>query len=216
MSVGSEAYIVICIEFEGVDVAFRGVGDTVHGEPFRNFAHVGVQDAVKALGPDGGELAVGVLHHCVYIALEDGVELSLDGEVVAVLEAGVGLLVHQAVVACNLEHVAEVTAGGEVHLAVEADIFDGAVVIGLPYHVHFREVREQGGVLDILVLYGFRLQEGQGGEAPAGAAPVLVLDRSNGVFLNCGKFIVLRAHGGAGLCNCRIAGKHCSKDADSL
>ena len=193
---GGEANVVVQVEALGVPVAFRGIGGPVYGEGFRNLAHVGVQDTVQALGPYGGELAVGVLDHGVHIAFEHGVQLSLHGKVIAVLQAGVRFLVHQAVGLGHVQDIAKVRAGGEVELAIQAYELLGAVCIGLAYHEHFREIRIQGRILDALGLDGLRLQERQGAEAPAGAAAVLVLDGGDGILLDNSELVICRFYRG--------------------
>ena len=73
VGVRSEADVFVHIQAQ-----ILGVQDFI----FRNFAHVGVQDAIHALGPNGGKLAVGVLDDGFYVAFEHCVKLALNGEVV--------------------------------------------------------------------------------------------------------------------------------------
>ena len=213
---GGEAHVVVRVDAQGVTVAFGGVGDTVHHEVFGNFAHVGIQDAVNTLGPHGGELAVGVLYDSVYIALEHGVEFCLDGQVVAILQSGIGTLGNHAVGTDHIQHVAEVGASPVLELTVQADELEGAVVVGLADNEHFRQVRILGLVLQALVLDHFRFEEREGGEAPAGAAAVLVLDGGDGIFLDHGELVVFRFHRSGVLCACADAsgegGEGCHKD----
>ena len=190
MGEGGEADEVVHVHAQGVAVGGRGVCDAVDGEDNRNFAEVGVQDAVKALLPRGGEGAVGILHHGVDIALQDGVELALHREVGAVVHAAELALRHDAVGADDVEDIAEVTAGAEAHLAVEAHVLVGAVVVGVADDEHPGEVRVLRGILDALGLDDFGLIEGQAGEAPAGAGAVLVLDGGDGVLLDGGELIL--------------------------
>jgi hypothetical protein len=110
-----------------------------------------------------------------------------SGKVIAVLETGVGFLVNEAVALGGFDGVTEVRAHGKVHVTVHADKLDGAVQVRLADNVHLREIRVLGGVLEALGLDDFRLQEGQGAEAPTGSAAALVLDGCDGVLPDHGE-----------------------------
>ena len=105
-------------------------------------------------------------------------------------------MVHQTVCFSHFQDIAGVRANSKVELAVQAHELACTLGIGAAHNKHFREVRIQGRVLDALGLDGLRLQEGEGAEAPAGAAAVLVLDGGDGVFLDNGKLVVCRFYGG--------------------
>ena len=62
-------------------------------------------------------------------------------------------------------------------------------MVGVADDVHFGQVRV-GFRLEVLRLDDFGLEEGEGGEAPAGAAARLVLHRSDRDFLDGGELIV--------------------------
>ena len=194
---GGDVHVVVRVDAQGVAIALRGVGDTVLHEGFGNLAQVGVQDPVEALGPHGSELAVRVLHHGLHIALEDGIQLALSRELGAVVHAGVVLLRHDAVVADNLEHVTEAGALGHVQETVQADILEGPVMIGMTDDEHLGQVRIGIG-LEVLGLDDFGFEEGDGGEAPAGAAVGLVLHRGDRKLLDGGELVVTGPDGRGG------------------
>ena len=186
---GGNVHIVVRVDTQGITVAFRRVGDTVLHEGLGNLAQISVEDAVETLGPYGGELAVRILHDGLHIALEDGVEFALGGEFGTVVHAGVVLLRHDTVVADDLQHVTEAGTLRHVQETVEADILERPVVIGMTDDEHFGQVRI-GFRLEVLRLDDFGLEEGDGGEAPAGAAVGLVLHRGDRNLLDGGELVV--------------------------
>ena len=93
----------------------------------------------------------------------------------AVVEAGIGLLRHDAVAADAVDHVMRSSALGEIDLTVHADIFDRLLTQAVAHHPHLGEVHRLAAGLQDLAL-----EERMGRETPAGAAAVLVLHGGDG------------------------------------
>ena len=217
MRKGGQTNKIIGIDSQRIAIRCGSIGHAVHLEGLRHFTQISVHDAVETLHPVRGEFLVGIRANGIQVTAQAGVQLALDGQRSTIVHAGIGFLGDDAVIADHLQHIAEITALSEVQLAVQTDIFDGAVVIGIAHHEHFGQVRPGLLIGQVLGLDGLGLQEGKGREAPAGAAAILILDGGDGVLLHRGKMIVFDGKvglfllGGQGAAKQDTAKEQCAK-----
>ena len=185
----------IVVEFDVRDkvlTAIRGVSlDLIEGEVLalvgevlRAFAEIGVEDALQAHFPLGGEFLALVFGYGGHIRLQQGEELVEVIERVAVQAAGEGhgVLRADAVVLDAVEGVVDRSALCELAVAVQPHHLNGTVHVGLVGHEALAEVIGLARCLQDL-----GLKEAQRGVVPAGARAVLVLDAGNLVFLDGGE-----------------------------
>ena len=135
--------IVIEVDWQRSGVTLRGVLLAADREFFGHRAEVGVEDAVQALLPGRGELAVFLvarLDDRIGISLDYGVDFVELRFLVAVVQAGINLLGDDAVAAYAVDDVMRLAADGEVQAAVQADVLDCLFEVDVAYDPHLREV----------------------------------------------------------------------------
>ena len=173
VGVAGDADIVVPVDAQALGEGLRGVGDALVGEGIRCLAEVGIEDALQASLPLGGNglgLAGGDGLHVGRHHAEELVEV---GQRVANHGAGLGhcILGDDAVVLDDDEHVAGRTALREVAVAMHTNGHISA------FHVVFVADKHLGQIIGLAsLLQNFGLKEAQCRIRPAGAAAVLVLD----------------------------------------
>ena len=86
-------------------------------------------------------------------------------------------------------------------------------MVGVTDNEHFGKIRVLG-LGELSGLDGLGLQEGKGGEAPAGAAAVLVLDGGDGIFLHRGELEIFRLEFGGRLGLGQGGAKACERGSE--
>ena len=175
MGEAGQGHIVGRVDLEGVAIAGGSVLLAVHNELRRLLAQILVQNCLNGPLPCGAESPVGVLHDCVHHGFEDSVHLSGDRQLGAVVQAGHFHVGNDTVVADDIQDVVTLGTDGIVELAVQADVLDRPLVVGVADHEELGEIGIFEGVGDLVDTDGLGLDESYSGEAPAGAAAVLVL-----------------------------------------
>ena len=184
MRIGADLDVVVHVEPQRCSERLRRILLALPGEFFGFGTEIGVQNGIQAALPGRRQLVAG--DHGVHIPLDDAVDLREVGQVGAVAETRIDLRRHDAVFLDPVGHVARTTADGQIERTVHTGVLHRLLEIGVAHDPHRRQV-----VLPAAVAQNLAFEKREGRVGPAGAAAVLVLDRSHGEGLHVGETVPL-------------------------
>ena len=171
---GTYVYIVVHLDRQRRCERFGGIFLAFVGEFFRAHAEISVQQRIQTVLPGRGQHpVVSCLDNCVQVGFQCCVELAEDRFLRAVVQTRIDLLGYDAVFLDAFDYVVGGTAFRKVQMSVQADVFNAFIEIHVADDPHFGQVhlRPAGP-------QNFVFQERKSRITPAGAAAVLVFDRS--------------------------------------